>query len=108
MKDKQRKCINWEKTGKKLQLLRIDNINLRRFCCKQLKFDKGNCSGNCDLCVFEMDHSISRAELARVFNVSENMIVNWENGKSRPTMEDILFYADICEIELFDVLIFDN
>lgn len=103
-----RRRINWEKTGINLQLLRSDNLNLRRFCCRQLRYDSGNCSGECDSCIFEMDHSISRSELATVFNVSDNMIVNWESGKSKPTIEDLMLYADICGLDLFDIILFEE
>ena len=103
-----RKFINWENTAKNLKLLRRDNINLRRVVCSQLNFDKGNCNGDCVSCKFDMDNSISQAELAKVFNVSENMVVNWENGKSRPQLDDLIFYSQICEIDLFDVIVFSD
>ena len=105
MKKIERKIIDWKKTGRNLQLLREDDIGLRRFVCNALRYEKGECSGKCDECRYEMDNHISRAELAKAFSVSENMVVNWENGKSRPTLEDLLFYADICGRSLFDLLV---
>ena len=83
-----RKFIDWSNTAKNLKLLRRNNLNLRRFVCSQLNYDKGECSGDCDICNFDMDESISQLELAKVFNVSESMIVNWENNKSRPQLDD--------------------
>ena len=55
-----------------------------------------------------MDHSISQAELAKVFNVSESMVVNWENSKSRPQLDDLIFYSRICGINLYDVIVFEE
>ena len=45
-----------------------------------LKFDRGNCSGDCKNCEYEMDPSISRNELAEVFTTTESVIFNWEIG----------------------------
>ena len=75
-----RKYIDWANTAKNLKLLRRDNI--------------------------DMDESISQLELAKVFNVSESMIVNWENNKSRPQLDDLLFYSQICGLDLYDVVVF--
>ena len=101
-----RKYIDWANTAKNLKLLRRDNINLRRYVCSQLNYDKGECSGECETCRFDMDESISQLELAKVFNVSESMIVNWENNKSRPQLDDLLFYSQICGLDLYDVVVF--
>lgn len=101
-----RKFINWEKTGKKLQLLREDNIELRRFVCRALKHDFAECSADCGDCVYEMDSHISRKELAEVFGVSESVVFNWERGKTPVSLEDILFYAQISEQDLNNLLVF--
>ena len=103
-----RKYINWEKTAKNLKLLRMDNMNLRRYVCRELKYQNANCSGKCETCRFDMDNRISQSELASVFNVSESMIVNWENFKSRPSLEDLIFYSELCRIDLYDVIIFET
>ena len=95
MKTVDRKFVDWIKTGKMLQRLREDDMELRRFVCNALKHDKGDCSGNCSQCVFEMDNHISRKELADVFGVSESVIFNWENGRTEVSLEDILFYSQI-------------
>lgn len=108
MEDIKRRYIDWTKTAKNLKLLRRDNLNLRRCVCRQLNFDKGECDGDCAGCKFDMDQSISQSELARVFNVSESMIVNWENCKSRPQLDDLLFYSEICKIDLYDVIVFEK
>ena len=106
MKPIQRKFVNWEKTGRNLQLLREDNLNLRRFVCSALKHDTGDCSADCDACVFEMDNHISRKELSDVFGVSENVIFNWENGRTVIDYENLLFYAQLTKLDIADIVIF--
>ena len=106
MESKRRKYIDWKKTGKTLQLLRHDNINLRRYVCNRLNFKKGNCSGSCNDCKYEMDSVISRSELAHVFNVSESVIFKWESGKTSVSFEDMLFYSQIAEVPLLDLVVF--
>lgn len=101
-----RKFIDWKKTGKNLRLLRNDNIDLRRYVCRQLKYEENNCSGNCAECIFDMDNSISRAELAEVFNVSESVVFNWETGRTPVSIDDLMFYTQIAGVELFDILVF--
>ena len=103
----ERKRINWKKTGKNLQLLRSDNLSLRRNVCRTLNISKAECSGDCKTCRYEMDNNISRIELAEVFNVSDSVIFNWENGKTPVTIEDILFYCQIADVDLYDILVFD-
>ncbi|MDE7394668.1 MAG: helix-turn-helix domain-containing protein [Clostridiales bacterium] len=101
-----RKFIDWKKTGRNLQLLREDNIELRRCVCHTLKHDKGECGGECGACRFEMDNHISRKELADVFGVSESVIFNWENGRTAVGLEDMLFYAQIAKKNLSDIIIY--
>ena len=74
--------------------------------CSHLYYGKRDCVEDCAKCKFDMDHSISQAELAKVFNVSESIVVNWENSKSRPQLDDLIFYSQICEIDLYDVIVF--
>lgn len=106
MKPIHRNFIDWKKTGRNLQLLREDNIELRRCVCNALKHDIGDCSGECHECRFEMDNHISRKELADVFGVSESVIFNWENGRTAVALEDVLFYAQISKKELSDIIIY--
>ncbi len=101
-----RRNIDWAKTGKVLELLRADNLALRRFVCRFHNAGKGDCGGNCANCRFEMDSNISRKELADVFNVSESVVANWESAKTPVPMEDLLFYSDIAGVDLFDLLVF--
>ncbi len=101
-----RQFIDWKKTGRILQLLREDNIELRRTVCNALKHDKGDCSGECHECRFEIDNHISRKELAEVFGVSESVIFNWENGRTAVALEDMLFYAQISKKELSDIIVY--
>lgn len=72
IKEIKRKIIDWDMTCLKIKMLRSDNINLRRFVCRTLYLlgdDRRICkhgAENCDTCIYEMDHSISQAELARL------------------------------------------
>ncbi len=102
----ERKVINWAKTGFKLEVLRRENIHLRRVACKQ----KGECgkNGDCENCIYEMDRATSREELAAVFNVSESVIFNWENGRTPIGVEDLLFYAQIARVSIGDILVFEK
>lgn len=99
--------IDWKKTGKNLELLRNDNKRLRRYVCSALRRDEGNCSGECETCKFDMDSSISRPELASVFHVSESVIFNWERGKTPVSLENMLFYCQIAEVDLKEIIVFE-
>lgn len=105
MKPIRRQFIDWKKTGRNLQLLREDNIDLRRAVCGALKHDKGDCAGACETCRFEMDNHISRKELADVFGVSESVIFNWENGRTAVDYENLLFYAQLSNASTEDIVI---
>lgn len=106
MKPIHRNFIDWKKTGRNLQLLREDNIELRRSVCGALKHDSGDCSGNCRDCKYEMDNHISRKELADVFGVSESVIFNWENGRTVVDYENLLFYSQLSQISLNEIVVF--
>lgn len=106
MQEIERMYVDWEKTGKNLRLLRDDNVNLRRYVCFKLRAHEGNCSGECEICKYEMDSNISRAELARVFNVSDSVVCNWESGKTPVGYEDLLFYSRISQTDLKDIIVF--
>lgn len=101
-----RKSIDWKKTGRRLLLLRNDNITLRRYVCRANRYGRGNCSGVCDTCKYDMDVSISRSELAKVFNVTESVVFNWENGITPVSLEDMLFYCEIADVALQDIIVF--
>ncbi len=102
-----RRFVDWQNTAKNLRLLRNDNIELRRYVCFVLRTKRNDCDGkSCDTCRFDMDNSISQAELAEVFNVSESIVANWENARSQPSIDDLLFYAQICKLSLDDILIY--
>ncbi|MCH5159659.1 MAG: helix-turn-helix transcriptional regulator [Clostridiales bacterium] len=102
----QRKFIDWKKTGKILQLLREDNLELRRAVCGALRRDKGECSGNCSDCIIDIDNHISRKELSEVFGVSESVIFNWESGRTVVDYENLLFYAQLAKTDVNDIVIF--
>lgn len=106
MQLKQKKLIDWQKTGFNLKLIRNDNLNLRRYVCYYLRQQNGLCADNCDECKFKMDSSISRAELAEVFGVSESVVYNWETGKTPISIEDLLFFCDVAHLSLDDVLVY--
>ncbi|MCH5155872.1 MAG: helix-turn-helix transcriptional regulator [Clostridiales bacterium] len=109
MKKIEYRAVNWKDTGRNLQNLRLNNYNLRKYVCWQLNGDKNNCEGDCENCRLDMDNHISQSELARVFYLdNESRIVNWEKGRARPTVSDLLFYAEICRIPLEEVLVFES
>lgn len=108
MEEIKRRYIDWHKTGRILRDLRNDNLNLRRYVCYVLKSHEGNCSGECESCKYEMDNSISRAELAQVFNVSDSIICNWESGKTPVGLDDLLFYCEITGLKINDIIDFAN
>lgn len=101
-----RKFIDWKKTGKNLQLLRSDNINLRRCSCRARNFDKADCHGDCESCKYDMDSNISRKELTELFGVSDNVIYSWETGRTPIGLEDMLFYCQIAQVEIEDIIVF--
>lgn len=105
MKVIKREFVDWKKTGRKLEMLRQDNIELRRKVCRALKHDDGNCVGDCAACEFEMDNHISRNELSKVFDVSESVIYNWENGKTVVDYDDLLFYAKLADLDISDIVV---
>ena len=102
-----RRTIDWEKTGRNLQILRMENLTLRRQVCLELNFEKGECEGNCSACRFDMDASISRAELAAVFHTSDSVIFNWESGRTPVDLEDMLLYCRISGVALEDILVYE-
>lgn len=106
----ERKFIDWEATGNKLYRLRSDNENLRRFVCSVLRQGTEKCkneSGDCENCTDKyIDKSISRPELGEVFGVADNVINNWESGRTKIGIEDLLFYCQIAQIALDDILVY--
>ena len=46
----------------------------------------------------------SQEELAEKCNVSRQAIAKWENGESIPTIEKIIFLADLFEISLDEIV----
>ena len=106
-----RNFIDWEATGNKLYRLRSDNAHLRKLVCSALKKDTDKCNGdgNCEKCSDRyIDKHISRPELAAVFGVSESVINNWETGRTPIGIEDLLFYCQIAQVELENILVFQG
>lgn len=105
-----RAFIDWEATGNKLFRLRNDNARLRKYVCSMIKRNTSKCNnqlGTCDNCEERyVDKSISRSELSEVFGVSENVINNWESGRTEVGIEDLLFYCQIAEVSLEDILVY--
>lgn len=91
-----------------MQLIREHNTELRRCVFRELKRENGDCSGDCDNCRLDMDNHISRKELSDVFGVSENVIFNWESGRTVVDYENLLFYAQLSKKELQEIVIFEN
>lgn len=106
-----RNFVDWEATGNKLYRLRSDNAHLRKYVCSMLKSDTDKCNGNgdCVNCTDKyIDKNISRPELSAVFGVSENVINNWETGRTHIGIEDLLFYCHIAQVKLEDILVFQS
>ncbi len=103
-----RPIIDWSATAHNIRLLRCDNIKLRQKVCHCLssRIAKGHVcrTFNCDGCTV-MDSQISQAELSIVLGVSDSIIANWENGRSIPTLEDLLMYAKVADVNLMDIVV---
>ena len=108
MKKIERKIINWKKTGIRLQRLRTNDMRLRRYVCWSLRYEDGECSGECDVCEYDIDASISRAELARVLCTSESVVFNWEKGKTPVGIEDLYMYSEITGRSIDEILVYEN
>ena len=85
----ERKQIDKVRTGRQLQVLRLDNENLRRYVCSALNYDKNECDGNCEDCDprytrrgHGMDLSISQRELAQVFGVGTSVVATSERAEA--------------------------
>ena len=98
----ERRLIDWVKTGKKLRTLRERNLKLIRYACFVCHYEDGNCDGECENCDFDkdLDRSITREELAKVFDTTATVINNWESGNTPIPLEDLMFYAKICDKEI--------
>lgn len=108
MKKIERRVIDWRKTGIRLRRLRTNDMRLRKYVCWSLKYDLGECSGECDACEYDVDASISRAELAEVLSTSESVIFNWENGKTPIGIEDLYMYSDITGRPLDEIVVYEK
>lgn len=101
--------VDRKKTGRFLQHLRNDNLDLRRYVCREKNLKKGaqGCDGeDCEKCqTYNMEASISQAELAEVMGVPTSQIANWENGKSMPDLEFLIFYCRLCNLPKIEDLI---
>ena len=102
----ERKVIDWKKTGIRLQRLRTNDMKLRRYVCWSLKYDAGECTGECAECEYDIDASISRAELATVLCTSESVVFNWEKGKTPVGIEDLVMYSEITGCSLDDIIVY--
>ena len=108
MKKVERKNVDCVKTGNRLMALRTSNLALRRYVCWSLRYDLGECSVECASCEFEMDRSISRTELADVLSTTENVVFNWESGKTPVPLEDLLLYTGISSVPLEDIVVLEE
>ena len=101
----ERQQIDWLGTGARLEELRRANRHLRSYVCWYHRRDAGVCELECEACR-HMDRLISRAELAAVFGTSEDVISNWEAGRTTVPTEDLLHYCRICRLDLCEVAVF--
>ena len=108
MKKIERKNIDWEKTGKRLRVLREHDVQFMRYACFICHFNEGNCDGKCEKCALggDLDSRITREELAKVFDTTAIVITNWEGGKTAVPLEDLLLYCQISGKELNELIVF--
>ncbi len=96
--------IDWESVSLKLYELRVHNLNLRRYVCFYTR-NHGDChSLNCLDCKKNMDRAISQSELGEALGWGLSSIQNWETGRSKPSIEVLIYYAQICQISLEEIL----
>ncbi len=100
-----REYIDWVKTGKKLEGIRKRNETFIKNICYLTKGARGDCDQKCEGCL-DMDSYISRAEVASVFYVSENIIQNWESGETPLPVDELLYYSKLSGLDIFDILVF--
>lgn len=94
-----------EEFGKYLEYLRRRNINLQKRVCAILRKQTGECDATeCNNCRYEMDNHISRRELGEVLGVSESTIANWEDGRSRISIECLFAYEELTGIDVHDIV----
>ena len=102
--------VDRDATGERLQRLRKYNLHLHRYVCHELHplKKKQICDGtDCERCEadnFE-EEDINQCDLAKVMGVATSQIANWENGKSIPSLENLIFYCRICKIDKIEDLI---
>ena len=113
--------VDWNKTKFNLANLRLGDseysLNLRRFVCRFIRepnednphadFNKQCPFGlKCENCATK-EPLISCRELGLVFGHSdENIVSNWENGRTIPDIEDILFYSIMSKMPIDQILEF--
>lgn len=110
MKKIERRTIDWVKTGKRLQMLREHDIDFIRYACFACHFNEGNCSGECENCGFDkdLDHKITREELAMIFSVTDAVVNNWETGRTAVPLEELYLYCDISNKTLEELVVFEK
>ena len=53
-----------------------------------------------------MEKGLSQRDMAKICNISQATYNNWENGKTPVGVEDLLFYCQIADVPLENILIF--
>lgn len=101
------KRVDWGKTAHMLKFLRERNEKLRKNVCKILNSKSCANGGVCENCEYDMDLNISQKELATVLGYSTNSIINFENGRSRPDVDALLAYSELCELNIMDVIVLE-
>ena len=90
--------------------MRERNENLRRQVCSKIHNVKGVCelgrSGDCAQCAtYLMDHQITQTELAQALYISTSVITNVEGNRSRPNVELLYAYSQLCGCKMEDLLV---
>lgn len=94
-------CIEDESFGKYLEYLRNKNVNLQKRVCAILRKRSDECDATeCENCKYDMDNHISRRELGDVLGVSDSTVANWEDGRSRISIECLFAYEELTGIDV--------
>lgn len=92
-----KRCVDWQKTAAKLRWLREHDLTFKRNVCDLLELNRDKCCADCANCNIYETRSISRQKLAEAFCVHADTIIMHEYSLLRVPMEDLLFYAQLAE-----------
>lgn len=102
--------VDWGATSKKLTDLRENNLKLREKVCQNLdiKKKKGCQEACCKTCSKSSSCALVQDALSKLFKVSKKTIKKWEENKSKPTLDQLMYYSELCQLEIFDVVILNQ